>query len=104
MAYDFMEEKWDEFVARYGLASSTLASLATACTYRLNKQFDLIRVESFVARNPDNLGTASDAFEKSLETIGTNIRWTRVNLQSIYQWLQTNGLVIIKKFPIQNIV
>ena len=99
MAYDFMEEKWDEFVSRYGLASSTLSSLATACTSRLTKVIDLIRVQNFIDRK-DNLGRAIDSFYQSMETIKTSIRWTRQNMQLIFNWLQTNGIKIIKAYPI----
>lgn len=92
MAYNFMEENWDEFVSRYGLADFELPSLALACTSLLTKEADLIRVQNFVARK-ENLGAAVDAFQQSMEKIKMSIRWSRQNMHTIFNWLQNNEAI-----------
>ena len=95
LAYDYMEEMWDYFIEKYGSASFTLPNLVTSCTSRLNKDHDLARVEDFVRRTP-NLGVTTDAFRNAIETIKTNIRWTKKNLQPIFQWLQDSSNITLQ--------
>lgn len=79
-----------EKLISYGGISLALSNLVTSCTSRLNKKFDLDRVECFIKRTP-NLGNAAEAFQNALETIQTNIRWTQKNMQPIFDWLKTES-------------
>ena len=55
-------------------------------TRSFSTDWELRDVTDFMARNPD-LGTAQREFEKSLESIETNIRWRVVNEQSRIDYL-----------------
>jgi hypothetical protein len=66
-----------------------LPSLVTTITDRLNTRYDLRRVELFI--NSNNLGLTTEAFQKAVENINTNIRWTERNVDSIKTWLKNNN-------------
>ena len=55
-------------------------------TRSFSTDWELRDVTDFMARQPD-LGTAQREFEKSLESIETNIRWRAVNEQSLIDYL-----------------
>lgn len=74
--------------SRYGSVSFTLPTLVTSITNRLNTRYDLSRVENFIATH--DLGLTTEAFQKAIENINTNIRWTEKNIQNIKKWLQNN--------------
>jgi hypothetical protein len=64
----------------------TLPSLIESITKRLNTNYDLKRVNSFL-ESEKYLGSAADAFKQAIETISTNIRWMNKYSISIQNWL-----------------
>jgi hypothetical protein len=72
---------------RYGSVSFTLPNLVTSIISRLSSRNDLKRVETFIASNVNNLGVATEAFQKAIENINANIRWTEKNVENIKEWL-----------------
>ncbi len=77
-----------QFNLRYGSVSFTLPTLVTSITNNLNTKYDLKRVEYFIATH--YLGVTTEAFQKAVENINTNIRWTERNVENIKKWLQNN--------------
>ena len=86
LAFDFIDEVWDELYDRYGAISFTLPRLIIDVTKRFNTQHDLNRVDSFIERHQNKLGVAAASFEQARETIGINIRWMNKNLETIKKW------------------
>ncbi len=77
LAYDYVEEKWDELYERFG-SSYSLGSLVEEVTKNFNTDYELERVKMFIARKLI-VGSVKNAFERSIERIRSNIRWKEKN-------------------------
>jgi len=77
LAYDYVEEKWDELYERFG-SSYSLGSLVEEVTKNFNTDYELDRVKMFIARKVI-VGSVKNAFERSIERIRSNIRWKEKN-------------------------
>lgn len=88
LAFDYLEDNWDQLFERHGDVSFTLASLVDSITKYLNTNSYLLRLINFVERNSD-LGVAQKAFEQAIENVQFNTRWTNKNLEPIKQWLNS---------------
>ena len=75
-------------MTRFGGGPFELSAMVRDMTRSFSTDWELRDVTDFMARQPD-LGTAKREFEKSLESIETNIRWRAVNEQSLIDYLAT---------------
>lgn len=89
LAFDHLEDNWNELFDRHGDVSFTLPSLVDSITKYLNTNSYLQRLLNFVERN-SNLGVATKAFEQAIENVQFNSRWTSKNLETINEWLNSN--------------
>lgn len=92
LIYDYLEENWNELYSEYGGLTFTLPRFVDAATGLLNTEYDKERIKSFIGKNW-NLGIASEAFQRALENIDSNIRWLKVNLVKFKQWLNLNNKI-----------
>jgi hypothetical protein len=86
IAYDFVEENWNVLFKLYGEKSFTLSSLVETITHKFNTPYELGRVQSFLDRQV-NLGSTKLSFERSIESVKTNIRWMEANFKSMVEIL-----------------
>ena len=92
LIYDYLEENWSKLYAEYGGLTFTLPRFVDAATGLLNTDYDMERIKNFLSRNP-NLGIASEAFQRAMENIDSNIRWLKVNLIKFKQWFSLNNRI-----------
>ncbi|CAF0815629.1 unnamed protein product [Brachionus calyciflorus] len=90
LAFDFIDQKWDDLLMKFGDISFTLANLVKNVLANMNTEFDMKNLDLFQKQHP-NLGIASNAFKESLETVSLNKRWMDKYFESISQWLKNNG-------------
>lgn len=86
LAFDFIDEKWDDLLQKFGDISFTLANLVKNVFKNLNTKFELNSLQLFQQQHPD-LGIAKNAFKESLETVSLNKRWMDTYLNLIKNWL-----------------
>lgn len=86
LAFDFIDEKWDDLLQKFGDISFTLANLVKNVLKNFNTEFELNSLQIF-QREHLNLGIAENAFKESLETVSLNKRWMDTYLTSIENWL-----------------
>ncbi|CAF0998437.1 unnamed protein product, partial [Brachionus calyciflorus] len=86
LVYDYLEENWNQLLEEFGSLSFTLPNFVDAATSRLSSNYDLERIRQFMRKN-SNLGVATEAFNRALENINSNIRWLNKNVLQIKTWL-----------------
>ena len=86
MAFNFMDEKWDDLLDKFGDSPVILANLVRSVLIKFSSELELKNVREFLQKHA-NLGNTASVFKESIETINLNIRWMDKNFDSIAKWL-----------------
>jgi hypothetical protein len=89
LVFDYLDEKWDYFIERFGSVSFTLPNLVRGAMEQFNTKFEIESINRFVKAHP-NTGIATAAFKEALETAQINNQWLVKNLNSLNKWLSDN--------------
>jgi len=89
MAWEFVQDKWDTFYARYGTSSFQFAGLLNAVT----RHFRTTGAHDDVTRffEGKELGSGKRALAQALEVIDRNVQWLQTNYDPVVAWLRQHA-------------
>jgi puromycin-sensitive aminopeptidase len=89
MAWQFLQDRWDEFDRRYGKGGFLLARLISSTTENFTTEDRAQEVEAFFGSHP--VPAAERAIQQSLERIRSNTGWLERDREPVRQWLQNRS-------------
>lgn len=93
LAWDFVRANWDKLYNDYGGSSFSFSNLIESITAQFNTPFDLEELTDFGEGR--EFGSATRAYQQSLEKCQSNIKWMNRNAENIELWLQGNAVAVI---------
>ncbi|XP_022104262.1 aminopeptidase N-like isoform X2 [Acanthaster planci] len=93
LAWDFVRANWDKLYNDYGGSSFSFSNLIESITAQFNTDFDLEELNAFGEGR--NFGSATRAYQQSVEKCQSNIGWMTRNAENIEKWLQENIVTVI---------
>ena len=90
LAFDYLDENWNELLELFRSSSYTLSNLLLKTSDSFNTNYELQRVLEFRRKHAD-LASASNAIVQVIENVNTNINWMNKNSKKILDWLNENA-------------
>ncbi|XP_054434595.1 endoplasmic reticulum aminopeptidase 1 [Pteronotus mesoamericanus] len=87
LAWQFLREKWNKLVEKFGLGSASIAYMVMGTTNQFSTRARLEEVKGFFSSLKEN-GSQLRCVQQTIETIEENIRWMDKNFDKIRVWLQ----------------
>lgn len=91
LAFDYLDENWNELLELFRSSSYTLSNLLLKTSDSFNTNYELQRVLEFRRKHAD-LASASNAIVQVIENVNTNINWMNKNSKKILDWLNENAV------------
>uniref|UniRef100_A0A7G3AQF7 Putative secreted protein n=1 Tax=Lutzomyia longipalpis TaxID=7200 RepID=A0A7G3AQF7_LUTLO len=89
LVWDYVREKWESYVNRFGLNERYLGRMIPAITKRFNTNLKLEEMKNFFAKYPE-AGAGTAARKEALENISGNIKWLQNNKNIVIEWFTKN--------------
>ncbi|XP_068153826.1 glutamyl aminopeptidase isoform X1 [Drosophila tropicalis] len=86
LVWDYVREKWEQLVDRFGITERTLGRLIPTITARFNTQTKLEEMQHFFEKYPE-AGAGTAARQEALEKVKANIKWLELNKAQVGEWL-----------------
>ncbi|KAF5279560.1 hypothetical protein FQR65_LT03382 [Abscondita terminalis] len=87
LAFSYLRRNWKELNDHFGSAFSIVSKMVAELPRYMNNRYQLAELENFKNENIDNLGTSSQALDRVIETVKSNIEWMDHSYKSIENWL-----------------
>ncbi|RZB41451.1 aminopeptidase N, partial [Asbolus verrucosus] len=87
MAFDFLRMNWDKLLAHYGEGFNIISKMVKSLPRYMNTEYQLAELIRFKNEIRNNIGTASQAFDSTIEKVRGNVDWMKKNYHSVEKWL-----------------
>ncbi|XP_026481876.1 glutamyl aminopeptidase-like [Ctenocephalides felis] len=84
--WKYVQDNWQKMIDRFGLGERNLGRLIPSVTDRFTTEERLKEMNDFFAKFPE-AGAGAAARKQALETVSNNIKWLKVNKDSVAKWL-----------------
>ena len=87
LAFSYMRKNWDILNTHFGSGFSIVSKMVAELSVYMNTKYQLTELENFKNTNINSLGTSSQALDRVIETVQSNIEWMDHSYSSIEKWL-----------------
>uniref|UniRef100_A0A7N8XZC6 Aminopeptidase n=1 Tax=Mastacembelus armatus TaxID=205130 RepID=A0A7N8XZC6_9TELE len=91
LAWDFVRANWAHIFNNYGGGSFSFGRLIGGVTKRFSTEFEYKQLLQFKEDNAGQLGSASMALERALESTMANINWVAMNKEPVLEWFTSEA-------------
>ncbi|XP_031337814.1 aminopeptidase N-like isoform X2 [Photinus pyralis] len=87
LAFSYIRSNWDQLNQHFGSAFSIISKMVAELPTYMNTEYQLIELKNFKKNNQNHLGTSSQAWDRVIETVQSNVEWMGHSYKSIEKWL-----------------
>ncbi|XP_063912538.1 aminopeptidase N-like isoform X2 [Zophobas morio] len=87
MAFDFLRTHWNELLSHYGEGFNIISKMVKSLPRFMNTEYQLSELIRFRNEIRNNISTASQAFDSTIEKVRGNVEWIKKNYHSVENWL-----------------